>query len=191
MKNQHVLYFTFAVCWAALSASAQDKPSFQLRVSEDATATVQAIELEKRLVTLKSSEGRVETIQVSEAARNLPQVKVGDLVSVTCEKTLDVQVVAEGAAVPGESSAEVTARAPKGEKPAGAVMGVQRIAATIAGIDKIAGTATLEGSDGVLRPVRVLNPENLDRIAVGDRVLITYTEISAVSVTEPPPAPAE
>ncbi|MRR08399.1 MAG: hypothetical protein EG828_16060, partial [Deltaproteobacteria bacterium] len=54
------------------------------------TATVQAIDLEKRMVTLKGPKGEVRTIKVGEEAVNLPQVKVGDLVTVKYYESLAV-----------------------------------------------------------------------------------------------------
>ena len=57
-------------------------PAEQPRVVREAeavmTATVVAIDLQKRIVTLKGEDGEVRDIKVGEEAVNLPQVKVGD-----------------------------------------------------------------------------------------------------------------
>jgi hypothetical protein len=42
------------------------------------TAQVQAVDLAKRIVTLKGPEGNVFDVKVGDEVRNLPQVKVGD-----------------------------------------------------------------------------------------------------------------
>jgi len=36
--------------------------------------------------------------------------------------------------------------------------------------------------------VKVRNPDNLDKVAVGDKVVITYTQAVAVDMTEKPAA---
>jgi hypothetical protein len=54
--------------------------------------------------------------------------------------------------------------------------------ATIAGIDKAAGTVTLQGPTGKTTTIKARDPRNLDRVTVGDLVEITYTEAVAVSV---------
>ena len=48
----------------------------------EATATVEAVDMDNRLVTLKGPEGRLVTIRAGEEVKNLPQVEVGDQVNV-------------------------------------------------------------------------------------------------------------
>jgi hypothetical protein len=49
---------------------------------------------------------------------------------------------------------------------------------------KAAGTVTLQGPTGTTT-IKVRDPRNLERVAVGDLIEITYTEAVAASV-EPP-----
>lgn len=58
------------------------KPYVKRERTVTATATVEAIDLEKRVVTLKGQEGNVFDVAVGREARNLPQLKVGDEVTV-------------------------------------------------------------------------------------------------------------
>ncbi|MGE5844396.1 MAG: hypothetical protein ACM32K_05800, partial [Syntrophaceae bacterium] len=82
------------------------------------TATVQAIDLNTRIVTLKGPKGQVRDIKVGEEAVNLPQVKVGDLVTVKYYESLAIEVIKPDAATgAGEQSAIV--RAKPGEMPGG------------------------------------------------------------------------
>jgi hypothetical protein len=55
----------------------------------------------------------------------------------------------------------------------------------IIGIDKSAGTVTLQDEDGENVTVKVRYPENLERVAIGDLVEITRTEAVGISVQEP------
>jgi len=117
--------------------------------------------------------------------RNLPQVKVGDQVTVTYYESLAYEVKRPGTAVPGAEVAEGLGRAKLGEKPAGAAGRVTTLTATIAGIDKEAKTVTLKTADGETTTIKVRHPEKLDQVSVGDLVEITYTEAFAISVEEP------
>jgi hypothetical protein len=56
---------------------------------------------------------------------------------------------------------------------------------TITGLDKAAGTVMLQGPTGQVTTVKARDPRNLDRVAVGDLVEVTYTEAMAVSVDKP------
>ena len=62
---------------------------------EQVTATVTAIDLTTRMVTLKTKSGE-ETIRVGEEAKNLAQVKVGDRVVVTLNMGLVLSMQAPG-----------------------------------------------------------------------------------------------
>ena len=79
--------------------------------------------------------------------------------------------------------AAVVERAKPGEKPGGVVAGEVTVTATIEAIDKKAQTATLKGPNGRSITVKAQDPKNLERVKVGDEVVITYTEAVAISVT--------
>jgi hypothetical protein len=54
--------------------------------------------------------------------------------------------------------------------------------ATITAIDKKAKTATLKGENGKSVTVTPRDPKNLEKVKVGDRLVIPYTEAVAISV---------
>ncbi len=145
------------------------------------TATVTAIDLEKRIVTLKGPKGEVRDIKVGPEAVNLPQVKVGDLVTVKYYESLAVEVMKPGTvAGAGERSAVV--RAKPGEMPGGMVAQQSTVTATVTAIDKKKGTITLKGPEGKTVVAKAEDPKNLDKVKVGDDLMITYTEALAISV---------
>ena len=150
-----------------------------------ATATVKAIDLRTRHVTLRRADGSVVKFVAGDEVRNLPQVKVGDEVKVTYYESLAYEVRRPGDAVPGAAVAEGTARAKLGEKPGGTAERVVTVTATIAAIDKAAMTVTLRAPDGEITTIKARNPDNLNRVSVGDLVDITYTEALAISVEAP------
>ena len=145
------------------------------------TATVVAVDLQNRYVTLKGEDGQVRDIKVGEEAVNLPQVKVGDLVTVKFYESIAVEVIKPGTvAGAGERSAIV--RAKPGEMPGGMAARQVSVTATIMAIDKQKSTITLKGPEGKLVNAKVQDPANLEKVKVGDELMITYTEALAISV---------
>lgn len=144
------------------------------------TATVEKIDLQKRLVTVRGSEGNLRTIHAGKEVVNLPQVRVGDKVTLDYVESLAVRM-----AQPGEVRSEVkgvVGRAKPGDKP-GYVEEVETtVTATILALDKVKETATLKGPDGDVVVVKVQDPANLEKVKVGDTIVITYTEAMAISV---------
>src|SRR5262249_17312566 len=134
-----------------------------------------------RVITLERPGSRVR-FRVDDRVQNLPQVRVGDDVTITYQESLAYEVKKPGSAQPGRGESEQWDQRPPGEKPAGSTARVTTVTTTIAGIDKTAGTVTLRDPEGNDVTVRPRHPENLDRVTVGDLVEITYTEAVAVSV---------
>src|SRR5215831_13021986 len=170
----------------ASTAAAPPLPSGTLGANRvTATARVTAIDLQTRHVTLERADGSEVTLYVDETVRNLPQVKVGDEVTASFYESLAYEVKKPGTAAPGATVAEQAGRAKVGEQPAAAGARVTTAVLTITGIDKGAGTVTLQGPTGRVTTVKARDPRNLDRVAVGDLVEVTYTEAVAVSVNTP------
>ncbi|MEB2344738.1 MAG: hypothetical protein OZ948_08360 [Deltaproteobacteria bacterium] len=150
-------------------------------------ARVKAIDQRTRRVTLVDDAGGEAVFQADEGVKNLAQVKPGDILEGELAESvvLEVREPTPQEAAEGASILEVAATAEPGRRPAG--LFARRITAVlvIEGIDRAAGTATLRGPAGVARVVPVRNPANLDRVAVGDTVVATYTESLALEVREP------
>jgi len=145
------------------------------------TATVQAIDLNTRIVTLKGPKGEVRDIKVGEEAVNLPQVKVGDLVTVKYYESLAIEVIKPGA-VSGAGEKSAIVRAKPGEMPGGMAARQSTVTATVTAIDKKKGTISLKGPEGKTVVAKAEDPKNLDKVKVGDELMITYTEALAISV---------
>jgi len=163
------------------TSSEAKKPTIKKENVVTVTATVQAIDLDTRVVTLKGPKGNVFDLKVGKEAKNLPQVKVGDLVMARYYESLAVEVKKPG--VPGgvmTSGALATAK--PGEMPAGVVTNQVTITATVQAIDPKKTHVTLQGPEGNSVKVKVQDPKNLKNVAVGDQVVITYTEALAISV---------
>jgi Cu/Ag efflux protein CusF len=163
-------------------------PKGEISEAVEAQATVTAIDMKTRMVTLKGPEGNETTIHVDKRARNLPQVKVGDVVKVAYVQQVAWQVRKSGDPAPSSAvGTEATAvRAEPGEKPGGAVGQRVSFTATIEAIDLAKGTVTLKGPQGNSQTIKARNPANLKKVKVGDLVDITYTELVAIKVEAAP-----
>ena len=166
------------------AAAPQEKPAMKQEALITLEATVTAINQETREVTLQNSEGESITFIASDEVRNLAQVEVGDKLKVEYLEAIEIRVLAPGEAEVGAQQIVSGGRAELGEKPAGGAISETTIVAVIEAIDKENQTATLKGPEGNSKVVKVRNPENLEKVAIGDKVIITYTEAMAVKVTE-------
>jgi len=163
-------------------------PKGEISEAVEAQATVTAIDMKTRMVTLKGPEGNETTIHVDKRARNLPQVKVGDVVKVAYVQQVAWQVRKSGDPAPSSAvgTEAMAVRAEPGEKPGGAAGQRTTFTATIEAIDLAKGTVTLKGPQGNSQTIKARNPANLKKVKVGDLVDITYTELVAIKVEAAP-----
>jgi hypothetical protein len=163
---------------------AQEKPAISKAITTTAEATVTAINHETREVTLQDASGESFTFIASDEVRNLAQVEVGDKLFVEYIEAVDIQVLEPGEAELGVSGSTAAGRAEPGEKPGGAAISQTVLVVEIEAIDKENETVTLKDKQDNVKMVKVHNPANLDKVAIGDKVKITYTESLAIAVTE-------
>ena len=171
-------------CASQSKEAAGPPPSYKDSRTTTATATVTAVDLGTRMVTLRDVDGRSLTVQAGDQVRNLAQVQVGDRVKVEYTEAIVVDVVKADGSSPDAAAAAGAARAPLGDKPAGAVAQVTTVSASIMAIDRQTNRVTLRGPAGNDRVIQVKDPKKLENVAVGDMVYATYTESLAISVEQ-------
>lgn len=182
-----------ALALATIPALAQpvgtkaDPKAVKKEDSMTVTAVVESIDYKTREVTLDSPKGKF-TLAVSEDAKNFDKVKKGDSFTVTYREGILAEVrtpTAEEKAQPYQESATGGVGGPA--KP-GVTAGYKTKAVlTVLAIDKEHGTVTFKGPRGKTETVRAEDPKNLDKIEVGDTVVVTYTEAVALSFQPAPP----
>ena len=172
---------------AETAAAPEEKPSVSEEILITMEATVTAINQETREVTLKNAAGEEVTIIADDEVRNLAQVEVGDILTIEYLEGVMIEVVDPGTEL-GAAEVGAAARAEPGEKPAGAMVTETSVVVEIIAIDLENDTATLKNAAGETKTVAARNPENLKKVKVGDRVMITFTEAVAMTVTEKPAA---
>jgi Cu/Ag efflux protein CusF len=150
-------------------------------------ATVEAIDLAKREVTLKGPKGKVVTLTAGPDVRNLEQVKVGDSVIVGYLEALSLTLMKDGKELRGSTSAADGARAAAGERPAGIVAEKVKVTADVIAVDTKHKIVTLKGPKQTV-DLRVNDPQQLKLIKVGDQVEAVYAQALALSVEPAPTA---
>ena len=170
---------------ACAPALAQDGQGKATAVQMQATATVTAVDQAARMLTLKTANGKELTTEVPPEVKNLKQIKVGDVVTVTYTLALAFRLNPTKAA-PSEATTAVATAKP-GEKPAGVVGTVVTITARVEAIDLKENTVTFKGPKGKTRTVAVRDStyrEMLKQLNVGDSVQVDYSEAVAITVKE-------
>ncbi|WP_042057587.1 hypothetical protein [Aeromonas allosaccharophila] len=146
-----------------------------------ASATVTAIDLETRQVSLKNAEGETFDIVAGEQVANLPNVKVGDKVTLKYLQILDVELL-KGTAGVRKRIVEVDGeRAGADEKPGGGVGMKVTIYADVIGLDKQQQTVTVRGVDETLT-IKINNPEQFNLIAEGDQLKAVQTKAIGIGI---------
>jgi len=153
--------------------------------STTVTATVTSIDQKTREVTLRSADGKEYSFVAADDVKNLAQVKAGDVVTATYAEALAYEVRKGGEAV-APATAVAGGSAEPGKKPAGAVARQTTVTVSITAIDPKAPSVTFKGPGGNTRTIKVLHPEKLEGVKVGDTVQITYTEALALKVEAAP-----
>lgn len=149
--------------------------------SRRVVATVEAIDAQKRQVTLKGPKGGLLEMEVGNDVRNLDQVKVGDRVVVHYVEALSLTLMKGGKEIPSRTETSDGVRAAAGQRPGGAAAAQIKVTADVIGVDHKHHVVTLRGPKQVVE-LHVADPEQLKLIKVGDQIDAVYTEALALSV---------
>ncbi len=189
MNNQRIApAILVAALLVAACAAPPPKPVMRDNLIQK-TATVEAVDAASRLVTLRLENGTSTTIKVSDAVKNLPQVKAGDKVVVSYYEALAAEVKKPGEGVKGVETEVSSVQAPPGSMPAAGAGVLMRTTVVIDSVDTQFHTVTFMNSEGQLRTVAVQTPkgqEFIKGLKKGDHVEIAYTEALAVEVKPAP-----
>jgi hypothetical protein len=189
-----------ASAWSPLRAqqtgpqSAGDaKPAIVVTKVSTLNASVAAVDKAERLVTLRSDDGREQSIKCGPEVRNFDQIEVGDRVTAEYhEATAIFARKPQAAAGAAESGPGGVARsygmaelAPLGAKPGGLITNVSELTATVDDIDYVKRQVVLLGPSGRPRMISVGDDvQNFESLRKGDEVVIRYTEAIAISVAK-------
>jgi len=144
------------------------------------SGTVETIDHAKRVMNIKTADGKFETIDVPAGAKRFDELKVGDKVSVTYNNNVSARVKPPGEAAVDTGSKASTAG--QEARPGGTAVVQRTMTATISALDKSASSITFSGPNGWNYSRRVVDPTVFDQVKVGDKVDITWNTDVTVSV---------
>ena len=159
--------------------------------AEQLTATVTAIDLDKRLVTLKNAKGESDTFEVGKDVKNLPQVKVGDKVIVDFWRGVALQFQPPGTPPTPPTAGAAGETAAPGSLPGGEAVAQISGTVTIKAIDTKTRIVTLETEKGRVFRLKAGPTIDLAKAKVGMQFLGTYTAGVALSIKPAPAAKAK
>jgi hypothetical protein len=179
---------TLATVLSATSfgAMAADIPLSATVEADQVTTKVLAVDAANHQVVLEGAEGRQVHVQLSDKAKNLANLKVGDLVKLEVQRSvaayLDTDV---DKGLPGtvERSGELR-NAPGTENPGGEAYRQIQVQLKITKIDLKNNQVTLENPQGKSKILDVKKPEiqaKLKDLKVGQSVVVTYTDVLKVT----------
>ncbi|HEY2807460.1 MAG TPA: hypothetical protein VGI91_01580 [Steroidobacteraceae bacterium] len=147
------------------------------------TATIRAIDVPSRTVTLDGPNGLV-TVEVGQQAKRFSELKVGDKVSVSYYQGLAAQMKRGDAA---KAAAPVAAEFGSRNKGSPGAIGGASMTTTvlIQAVDPATNTVSFKRADGTVHVIEVMNPKMkqfIKTLKPGDAVEVTYTESLAIDV---------
>ncbi len=175
-----------ALLWLALAipAPAQERLVAEKAALISVTATVEAIDVKQREVTLKGPLGNLVTVNVDDNVKRLDEIRVGDAVTTDYYISLAAELrqpTAEEEANPIAVAVAEAKSSPEAPPAAGGVR-VVRAVTTIEGLDRPTQTITVKGPRGRYVTARVADASWLTQPHIGETIVVTYTEALAVSL---------
>lgn len=147
-------------------------------------ASVESLDLENRLVTLKGPAGNLVTIEVGEDVERLDEIEVGDMVTADYY----TYILAEFRdPTPKEKKEPIivlakSGKAPKGFPPGAAVGAIVRAVVTVEMINESTSEVTIKGPRGKYLTVPIEDRSFLKELKVGEVGVLTYAEALALSL---------
>ena len=157
----------------------------------EAYVTVTKVDPKARTVTVRGPRGNLQTLAVPKESQNLDRVKPGDRFKITYAEAAVIALTRGGE--PEATVQESVSLAPKGAKPGGFKTRTVKLSAVVDAIDYKNRYVALRGPKGNTLALPVSEEvKELERVKVGDRVSIAYTEALAVEMVaqEKPKKPA-
>lgn len=182
----HAIALATVLSTASFSAMAADIPLSAAVEADRVITKVLAVDPANHQVVLEGAEGRQVHIQLSDKAKNLGNLKVGDLVQIEVTRSvaayLDTDV---DKGLPGSTERTGELRNAVGSNnPGGEAFRQVQVQLKITKIDLATNQVTLENPSGQSKTLNVEKPEiqaKLKDLKVGQSVVVTYTDVLKVT----------
>ena len=142
--------------------------------------TVETIDHAKRVMNIKTADGKFVAVDVPPSAKRFDELKVGDKVSATYNNNVSVKLHPPGA--PPIDTGSKASTMGQEVRPGGTTNVERTMTASVAEIDKSTSAVTFVGPNGWKYSRHVVDPTVFDKVKVGDQVDITWNTDVTVSV---------
>jgi Cu/Ag efflux protein CusF len=169
---------------ASFTVQAAEIPIGSEALESHVKTQVTAIDLANRQVTVKGPNDKDVTLQLTEKAKALPNLKVGDNVDIYVTRAIAYVLNSNVGGAPKASEESGTIRATQDNpNPGGEAFRQVRVTSQIKKIDLKTHEVTLLPPEGKLQVVKVENPDlqaRMKNLKVGQTVDAIYTEVLRV-----------
>ena len=174
MKRVVITTVVIAVAVLGIAGIAAAQTKTLTGETQTISATVEAINVSTRTLTMKGPKGNFMDIVVPETVKRFSEIKVGDTLTARYYENLVIRKK-----LPGEKDVDTAAEGVTpgtGAKPAGTAATQRTITATITALDPKVPSITFSGPNKWTYSARIEDKKVLDQVKVGDKVDITWTE---------------
>lgn len=184
----HAVALATLVSATSLTVHAADIPIASEALESHVTTQVTAIDLANRQVTVKGPDNKKDvTFQLTEKAKALPNLKVGDQVDIFVTRAVAYVLNTDVGGAPKASEESGTIRATaQNPNPGGEALRQVRVTSQIKKIDLAKHEVSLLPPEGKLQVVKVENPDlqaRMKNLKVGQTVDAIYTEVLRVETS--------
>jgi len=183
MRRLRDLVLGVAVLWLVAGLAPNAQKAIYESEPKVVTATIDAIDKDSRVVTLKTTAGTRLHVTAPAEMEGFNRLRVGDIVSAKYYEAIAVRVARPGS--PAPSGAPTTTVRRKDDVPGSHTMSERTIRATITAVDAAASSLMVRTADGVERAMAVTDKEQLKTLKSGDAIDVTFYESRLVSVERP------
>ncbi|MBH3427156.1 hypothetical protein [Pseudomonas alkylphenolica] len=185
----HAIAIASLLSAASFAVQAKDILISGTALEDDVVTKVLAIDMATRVVTVDGPDGKPVDIQVSEKAKALGNLKVGDQVNVHVTRAVATVLNTEVGGEPGASKEAGVIRATKDNpNPGGEAFRQIKITSKITAIDLNKHEVTLLPPEGPRKTVIVEDPElqaRMKNLKVGQTVDLVYTDVLTITTQTP------
>jgi hypothetical protein len=142
-------------------------------VTTELTGTVEVVNLERRMLTIRTPDGRFQVIHVPEEVKRLNEIKIGNRLTITETEAVLVDLVKGPEAAAVGATQESFVERESGARPAGVMVDTLTLYGRVESIDKTKETVTVRGSEEAVE-LKVNDRALLDEVSVGDGVVATF-----------------
>ncbi|RWU25528.1 hypothetical protein DM813_07365 [Pseudomonas alkylphenolica] len=185
----HAIAIASLLSAASFAVQAKDILINGTALEDDVVTKVTAIDMATRVVTVDGPDGKPVDIQVSDKAKALGNLKVGDQVNVHVTRAVATVLNTEVGGEPGASKEAGVIRATKDNpNPGGEAFRQIKITSKITAIDLNKHEVTLLPPEGPRKTVIVEDPElqaRMKNLKVGQTVDLVYTDVLTITTQTP------